>query len=209
MFKNPDRNRSTHIVPLTNLAAMLLVPLAVACGDPGSRDAKVSTEDPREMSAELDFGGLDSTEIRLNSPWSRNRVSNDPNPDAEPVRLTAVTTEELAGYDRAVFTFEERVPGYRLAFVTEGGGGCDGTEAVGGAPAHLAVEFERALSNDGGVPLVEDRDRRTRFPALVGATQSCDDGNKVRWLLATRGETDYRFLVMAGKPRLVVDLRHP
>ena len=93
--------------------------------------------------------------------------------------------------------------------MAEGGGGCDGTEAVGGAPAHLAVEFERAVSNDGGVPLVEDRDRNFRFSTLVGATQSCDDGKKVRWLLATRGETDFRFLVMAGKPRLIIDLQHP
>ena len=209
MFKNPDRNRSTHIVTLANLAAILLVPLAIACGDSGSRDPNVSTEDPRDMLTELDFGGLDSSEIRLNSPWSLNRVSKDPNPDAEPARLTAVATEMLAGYDRVIFSFEDRIPGYRLAFVTEGGGGCDGTEAVGRAPAYLAVEFERAVSNDDGVPLVEDRDRTTGFPALVGATQSCDDGTRVRWLLATNAEMEYRFFVMAGKPRLVVDLRHP
>lgn len=208
MFKKPDRNRSTRIVPLTNLAAILIVPLTVACGDSGSREANRST-DPRETSAERDLGGLDSTQIRLNSPWSRNRTSNEPDPDAEPVRLTAVTTEELTDYDRVIFTFEERVPGYRLAFVAGGGGGCDGTEPAGDAPAHLAVEFEPAVSNNGGIPLVEDRDRETRFPTLVGTTQSCDDGRKVRWLLAMRGETDYRFLVMVGKPRLVVDLRHP
>lgn len=158
---------------------------------------------------ESDYGDLDSTEIRLQAPWSRNRVSKAANPDAEPARLTAVSTETFPEYDRVVFTFEDRVPGYRLAFVAEGGGGCDGTEAVGGAPAHLAVEFERAVSNDGGVPLVEDRDRNFRFSTLVGATQSCDDGKKVRWLLATRGETDFRFLVMAGKPRLIIDLQHP
>ena len=209
MFKNSDRNRSIRFGRLANLAAAVLVPLAVACGDSRSRDPGISTDDPIEMLGERDFGGLDSAEIRLNSPWSRNRVSRDPNPDAEPARLTAVSTETLTGYDRIIFTFEDRIPGYRLQFVTEGGGGCDGTEAAGGAPVHLAVEFERAHSNDGGVPQVEDLDRKTRFPALARATQSCDDGYRVRWLLAVSRETDYRFLVMAGKPRLVIDLRHP
>ncbi len=209
MFNRPDRNHTIHIATLANIAAIALVAMAAACGDSRSRDFRGSTEDTQESLTESDYGDLDSTEIRLQAPWSRNRVSKAVTPDAEPARLTAVSTETLAEYDRVVFTFEDRVPGYRLAFVTDGGGGCAGTEAVGGAPAHLAVEFERAVSNDGGVPLVEDRDRKTRFPTLVGATQSCDDGGRVRWLLATRGETDYRFLVMAGKPRLILDLRHP
>ncbi len=209
MFNRPDHNHTIHIATLANIAAFALVAMAAACGDSRSRDSRASTEDPRESLTETDYGDLDSTEIRLQAPWSRNRVSKAANPDAAPARLTAVSTETLAEYDRVVFTFEDRVPGYRLSFVTEGGGGCDGTEAVAGAPAHLAVEFERAISNDGGAPLVEDRDRKTRFPTLVGATQSCDDGNRVRWLLATRGETDYRFLVMAGNPRLILDLRHP
>jgi len=183
--------------------------MTTACGDSRSRDSRASMENRQESLTESDYGDLDSTEIRLQAPWSRNRVSKAANPDAEPARLTAVSTETLEEYDRVVFTFEDRVPGYRLAFVTEGGGGCDGTETAGSAPAHLTVEFERAVSNDEGVPLVADRDRKTRFPTIVGATQSCDDGNKVRWLLATRGETDYRFLVMAGKPRLILDLQHP
>lgn len=207
-MSNSGRNRSTRTVVSPALAAIVLVLPAAACGDSGSRDSDPS-EDPGEVWQEPGFGGLDSADIRLNLPWSRNRVTKDPNPDAEPARLTAVSTEELAEYDRVVFTFEERIPGYRLAFLTEGGGGCDGTEAAGDAPAHLSVEFERARSNDGGVPLVEDRDRRTGFPVLAGATQSCDEGGTVRWLLAAGGETDYRIVEMVDKPRLVVDLRHP
>lgn len=207
-MSNSGRNRSTRTVVSPALAAIVLVLPAAACGDSGSRDSDPS-EDPGEVWQEPGFGGLDSADVRLSLPWSRNRVTKDPNPDAEPARLTAVSTETLAEYDRVVFTFEERIPGYRLAFLTEGGGGCDGTEAVGGAPAHLSVEFERALSNDGGAPLVEDRDRRTGFPVLVGATQSCDEGSTVRWLLATGGETDYRIIEMVDKPRLVLDLRHP
>ena len=210
MFKNPDRYRPTRFGVVRHLVAALLIQLAAACGDAGSRGQDVSSDNPREMLTESDFGGLDSTEMGLILPWSGNRVSKDPDPDAEPVPLTAVGMETHGGYDRVVFTFENRIPsGYRLAFVVEGGGGCDGTEPVDGGHAHLAVEFERALSNDAGEPLVEDRDRKTRFPALLGATQVCDDGDKVRWLLATRAEIEFRVFEMVTKPRLVLDLRHP
>lgn len=209
MINKFDRNSANPLAGTTNLPAILLVALAAACGESRSQDPYVSTDDPREKLTELDFGDLDSTEIRLTSPWSRNRVSQEPNLDLEPVRLVGVDGEELGGYDRVIFSFEDRIPGYRLAFVTEGGGGCDGTEAAGDAPVHLAVEFEPALSNDGGGPLVEDRDQAFDFPTLAGARQSCDEGNVVRWLLAANAETDYRFLEMTGKPRLVLDLRHP
>jgi len=211
VFNSPDRSRWTHFGRVSQLAAALLIQLAAACGgDTGSRDQDASSDDPRKMLTESDFGGLDSTGIGLILPWSGNKVSKDPDPDAEPVPLTAVATETHAEYDRMVFTFENRIPtGYRLAFVAEGGGGCDGTEPVEGGSAHLAVEFDRAFSNEAGEPLVEDRDRRTRFPALLGATQVCDDGNKVRWLLATRTETEFRIFEMVTKPRLVLDLRHP
>jgi len=195
-----------HITPLF---ASLFVLLAAACGD-DSRDLDpyVSTENPRETLTELDYGNLDSSQIRLNLPWSRNKVSRDPDPDAEPATLTAVTTETFEGYDRVVFTFGDRIPGYLLTYVAEGGGGCDGTEPAGDAPVHLVVEFEKARSNEGGAPLVEDRDRTIESPTLVGASQVCDEGDRVRWILGAGSEAEYRILEMLGSPRLVVDLRH-
>jgi hypothetical protein len=184
--------------------------LAVACGD-DSRDLDpyVSTESPGEALTELDYGSLDSSRVRLSLPWSGNTVSKDPAPDVEPATLSAVATESLSGYDRVVFTFRDRIPGYRLAYATEGGGGCDGAQPAGDAPAHLVVEFEKALSNEGGAPLVEDRDRAEDMPTLVGARQDCDEGDRVKWILAIRGEMEYRILEMFDEPRLVVDLRHP
>ena len=203
MLKKPYRHTSPFF-------ASLLVLLAAACGDDArDLDPYVSTENPRETLTELDYGDLDSAEIRLNLPWSRNKVSKDANPDAEPATLSAVTTETFEGYDRVVFAFGGRIPGYQLAYATEGGGGCDGTEPAGDAPAHLVVEFERARSNEGGVPLVEDRERSTDLPTLIGAAQVCDEGNRVKWILAARGDVEYRIFEALGNPRLVVDLRHP
>lgn len=203
MLKLPYR----HTTPLL---ASLLVLLAAACGgDSRDLDPYISTDSPREALTELDYGTLDSSEIRLNLPWSRNKVSKDPNPDAQPATLSAVTTEMFAGYDRVVFTFDNRIPGYLLEYRTEGGGGCDGSAPAGDAPAHLVVEFEKARSNEGGEPLVEDRDRTMDSPTLVGATQACDEGDRVKWILGVTSDVEYRILEMLGTPRLVVDLRHP
>lgn len=203
MYRKPYRGASLLLAPVLGL-------LAVACGD-DSRDLDpyVSTESPGEALTELDYGSLDSSRVRLSLPWSGNTVSKDPTPDAEPATLSAVATESLSGYDRVVFTFRDRIPGYRLAYATEGGGGCDGAQPAGEAPAHLVVEFEKALSNEGGAPLVEERDRTEDMPTLVGARQDCDEGDRVKWILAIRGEMEYRILEMFDEPRLVVDLRHP
>ncbi|MXW18714.1 MAG: hypothetical protein F4139_13520 [Gemmatimonadetes bacterium] len=203
MPNRPNRHALTLVTPL-------LVLLATGCGEDNRElDPYVSTENPRETLTELDYGNLDSAEIRLNLPWSRNKVSRDATPDVPPTALSAVTTESLDGYDRVVFTFNERYPGYALAYATEGGGGCDGTEPAGEAPAHLVVEFDGALSNEGGTPLVEDLERTLDFPALAGAAQVCDEGNRVKWILAAGAQVEYRILEMLGTPRLVVDLRHP
>ena len=184
--------------------------LVAGCGgDSRELDPYVSTENPRETLTELDYGDLDSAEIRLNLPWSRNKVSKDANPDADPAILSAVTTETVEGYDRVVFAFGDRIPGYELQYATEGGGGCDGTEPTGDAPANLVVEFDRARANDGGTPLTEDHERTLDFPTLVGAMQVCDEGDRVKWILSASAEVDYRILEMQGSPRLVVDLRHP
>lgn len=197
------------------ICALSITILAGCGGDaveeavPPEPDPLVSTETPRETMTDADYGELEPSEVGLSLPWTTNRVSRDPDPEDAPARLTAVSTDRSRGYDRVVFSFSPALPGYRLAMSTEAGAGCDGTEAASDAPAHLVVEFERAVSNDGGSALVGDRSRTTDFPALVDAVQVCDTDDKVRWLLGTSGGVDYRIMEVSVDPRLVVDLRHP
>ena len=201
---------------LRRSCAVLLATLAAACGDGAVDEAArpepdplVSTEIPGEPLTDADYGELEPSEVRLRLPWATNTITRDPDPEDAPARLTAVSTDRSRGFDRVVFSFSTALPGYRLEMLAEVGGGCDGTEAASDAPAHLVVEFERAVSNDGGAPLVADRTRSTGFPALVDAVQACDADGKVRWLLGTSGTLDYRLLEMSDDPRLVIDLRHP
>ena len=197
--------------------APLFVILAAACGgdragesDAPEPDPYISTESPRESLTETDFGEFDPADVGLNLTWTRNTVSKDPNPNAEPARLTAVTTEHSRGYDRVVFSFEGHIPGYRLGVTSEGGGGCDGMEAATDAPAHLTVELQGAQASQDGSPLIRDRNRATDYPALVNAVQTCDENETVRWVLGvTDARANYRIMETLDEPRLVVDLRHP
>ena len=172
-------------------------------------DPYISTENPSRALTEADYGELEPTEFGLNLPWGRNTVSRDPDPDDEPAQLTAVEIRRSRGFDRVIFSFTPKIPGYRLALATEAGGGCDGSEAGTDAPVHLTVEFQPARANQDGSPLVREREMTTDFPTLATATQTCDEGDKVRWLLGANGEVDYRIIEMLGEPRLVVDLQHP
>ncbi|MDE2805687.1 MAG: hypothetical protein OXN18_11150 [Gemmatimonadota bacterium] len=187
--------------------------LATACGDRTEEaptpDPFISTDNPRDELTEVDYGDLDPSQVSLNTPWGRNIVSKDATPDRDPATLMDVSTQSSDGYDRVIFTFESHIPGFRLALGTEAGGGCDGTAAATEAPAHLAVEFAGARANRDGGAIVTDQSRTVDFPALAAAMQTCDEGDRVRWILGTTGEVEYRIMETLGEPRLVVDLRHP
>ena len=198
---------------ITGLLAPAAMLLAVACGGDAAEEApvpdpRISTDNPREQLTETDYGDLDPSQIGLNTPWGRNIVSKDADPDRQPATLTAVATGSAEGYDRVIFTFDSHIPGFRLALGTEAGGGCDGTGEAAGAPAHLAVELRGARANQGGSATVTETTRALDFPTLATAAQTCDEGDTVRWLLGTAGEVDYRIMETLGEPRLVVDLRH-
>lgn len=201
------------------LPAGILCGLFVAlagCGEDTPDDdvqygGTLSAEEPREVShagmGEADYGDLEPAEVGLHIPWAQNLISRDPVPDAPTARLTDVTVQAMQGFDRVTFAFESRMAGYQLRLVEEGGGGCDGAEPGTDAAAQLAIEFPRTVSNNGGTPLVTDRDLAPDFPTLVRAVQACDEGDAVRWLLGARGEVEYRLLEVRMGNLVVVDLR--
>ncbi len=168
-------------------------------------------EEPREVRHEgmedTDYGDLNRADVGLHIPWAQNLISRDPVPDAAPARLTDVSAHAMDGFDRVIFTFEPKVAGYQLRLVEEGGGGCDASEPGTDAPVQLAIEFPRTISNDGGTPLVGERDLAPDFPTLVRAVQTCDEGDRVRWLLGAAGDMEYRLLEVRNSSMIVVDLR--
>ena len=200
----------------TTLAAALIVLPAGCGGDNGTDDvqygARLTPEEPREVRHEglddSDYGDLDRAEVGLHIRWAQNLITRDPSPpDAPVVRLTEVAVDAMEGFDRITFTFEPRVVGYTVELIEEGGGGCDGSEPGTEAAGQLAVEFPRAVSNAGGAPLVGDRDRTLDLPTVSRAVQTCDAGNKVRWLFGIAGDSEYRLLEVSMGHLLVLDVR--
>ena len=188
-----------------------MLPLLAACGgEQGETGSNGADEPPRELyrqgMAEVDYGDLDPDDVGLHVTWATNPISYDPRPDSETARLTDVTISSYDGFDRVTFNFEPRIPGYRLHF-TQAGGGCDGTGAGAGTPAQLAVEFTRATASDDGSSLIDERDLTPGHPALWRAVQTCDEGDRVTWLLGTSGEAEYRLMEALAYTLLVVDLR--
>ncbi len=205
--------RSSLIAPLAaaGLLAILLVTACAAPDEPAPEpDPLIRTDLPSTEMTAADYGELEPSEMRFNSPWSRNTISNDANPEAPLRSLVDVRAAQSRGFDRVVFQFEESLPGYRLTLSHEAGGGCDGSGPVHEAAAHLVVEFSGARAHDDAMmPLIGNSDMETGFPALAHATQSCDAEGTVRWILGMGTELEYRILEMRDAPRLVVDLRHP
>ena len=192
-------------------AALALSLTVAACGGGDAPepmpepDPNVSTPSPMAALTAADYGNLDSAEIGLNTPWTRNKVSNSSAPDGV-VQLTGLSTEAMDGFDRIVFAFDAGVPAYRLVLGAEdgGGGGCDGSEAGPDTPTHLAVEFTGTTASDGVGSEVEAPD----LPVLASVEQACDADGTLRWLLGMAADTEFRMLQMRGEPRLVVDFRH-
>ena len=195
--------------PIWSLALLLV--LAACGGEQGETGSNGADEPPREMyrqgMEEVDYGDLDPADVGLHVTWATNPISYDPRPDSETARLTDVTISSYNGFDRITFNFEPRIPGYRLHFTAEAGGGCDGTGEGTEMPAQLAVEFARATATDDGVSLIGERDLTPGYPALSRALQSCDEGDRVTWLLGTNGEAEYRLMEALTYTLLVVDLR--
>ena len=215
MFRKTTPELRPAMLPAGILCGLLAT--LGGCGDDSTDNvqfgATLPSEEPREVSHagmdEADYGDLDRADVGLHITWARNPISRDPIPDAPLARLTNVSAEPMEGFDRVTFAFEPRMAGYQLRLVEEGGGGCDGAEPGTDAPVQLAIEFPRTVSNDGGTPLVEARDLTLDLPTLVRAVQTCDEGEKVRWLLGASGEMEYRLLEVLTGNLVVVDLRNP
>jgi len=196
------------------VAVLATYSLGACGGDPEAsdpivdHDPRISTESPIEALTEADFAGLERTEVAINLDWTRNRVTKPMPAGAETATLAEVSTEQLEGFDRIIFTFDARVPGYELVLGTEAGGGCDGTGDGTDTAAHLAVEFTGAEAPADGAS-GQAAAMASGFPALATAVQSCNADGKVRWLLGMAADVEFRIIEMLKIPRLVVDLRHP
>jgi hypothetical protein len=130
--------------------------------------------------------------------------------DGMPVLLRAVRAAKNDGYDRVVFEFSERVPGYHLEYVSGPVLDCGaGDEKPVAGKAHLEARFYPANAHtEEGKPTVLEREIKPGLPVVRELERTCDFEAVVTWVIGTTAQNPYSVLELADPPRLVIDIGH-
>jgi hypothetical protein len=116
------------------------------------------------------------------------------------------------GYDRVVFDFRERRPGYRVEYVSRPVRECaSGREVQVRGDAILMVRMHPAQGYEQAagerLPTVQETDRRLDLPRILHLREVCNHLGTVEWVIGLAARGPYRVLALDGPPRLVVDVR--
>ncbi|MEO8180705.1 MAG: DUF4339 domain-containing protein [Deltaproteobacteria bacterium] len=128
----------------------------------------------------------------------------------EPALLQALRISKNDGFDRVVFEFRERMPGYRLEYLDRPVRDC-GSGAVRriDGQGRLEVRFSPASAHtEGGEPTVRARELRPALSTIREIERTCDFEGVVTWVVGTASAQRYRAFELSGPPRLVVDIDH-
>lgn len=130
--------------------------------------------------------------------------------DGMPSVLGAVRSAKNDGYDRVVFEFRERAPGYHLEYVGEPVRDCGAGDVkpVEGN-ARLEARFYPANAHtEQGQPTVPERELKPALPVVRELERTCDFEAVVTWVIGTTAKNPYSVLELVDPPRLVIDIEH-
>jgi len=128
----------------------------------------------------------------------------------EPALLSALRISKNDGFDRVVFEFRERLPGYRLEYLDKpvrdcGSGAVRRIEGDG----RLEVRFSPASGHtEGGEPTVRARELKPALSMIREIERTCDFEGVVTWVVGTASAQRFRAFELSGPPRLVLDIDH-
>ncbi|MET0413124.1 MAG: hypothetical protein ABW217_17590 [Polyangiaceae bacterium] len=130
--------------------------------------------------------------------------------DGMPSVLDAVRAAKNDGYDRVVFEFRERVPGYHLEYVAEPVLDCGAGDVkpVEGKARLEARFFPANAHTEQGQPTVAERELKPALPIVRELERTCDFEAVVTWVIGTTSKNPYSVLELADPPRLVIDIEH-
>jgi hypothetical protein len=125
--------------------------------------------------------------------------------------LTDVRTARHPGFERVVFEFENRLPGYAVGYASR-----PVTEDPSDLPLYLlgdrvlVVRMEAAAGFDGTEDLRITYEGPTRIrtgqPVVVELARIGDFEAVLSWAIATIGMPPFRVTTLTGPPRLVIDI---
>jgi hypothetical protein len=199
---------------VTGLLAALLLVAAAGCGSSKKSSAPEtgsSTITPPATTSTVNTGGIDTLPGAGTTP-----VEQKPG-TGETALLERVAIGRHEGYDRVVFQFRNRLPGYRVEYVQpplkEDGSG--NVVDVKGS-AFVVVRMEPASGFDlskGEGELVYKGPRRLEGSdsgtSIVREVVRTGDFEAVlHWAIGLEEQVDFRVVTAESPPRLIVDFRN-
>jgi hypothetical protein len=140
-----------------------------------------------------------------------NRVSvADPNTSpAQQPQLLAVSVGHHPAFDRVVFRFSSRAPGYDVRYVRRVLADASGQPIRLSGNAFLAVTMHSVASGQAGKPDAPQGRQRPRFPELREIVGSGDFEGHVSFGLGLTSKSGFRAFTLSNPDRLVVDVSIP
>ena len=134
----------------------------------------------------------------------------DPNtaPAGQP-QLLRVTTGHHATYDRVVFRFSSRAPGYYIRYVAQPTMDGSGNPVALAGNRFLAVTMHSVASAQAGKPPAPQGRQRPRYPQLRALVGTGDFEGYVSFTLGLKSKSGFRAFTLRNPDRLVVDVRIP
>jgi hypothetical protein len=128
----------------------------------------------------------------------------------EPALLNALRVTKNASFDRLVFEFRERVPGYRIEYVNRPARDCESGQLrrVDGQ-GRLELQFFPAQAHaEGGEPVFRARELKPALSVVAELERTCDRNGVLTWVVGTKAVNRYRAYELTAPPRLVVQIDH-
>jgi hypothetical protein len=134
----------------------------------------------------------------------------DPNTSpAQQPQLLSVSVGHHATFDRVVFRFSSRAPGYDVRYVRRVVEDASGQPVRLSGNAFLAVTMHSVASAQAGKPAAPQGRQRPRFPQLREIVGSGDFEGHVSFGLGLTSKSGFRAYTLSNPDRLVVDVRIP
>src|SRR5690606_28110133 len=123
--------------------------------------------------------------------------------------LVAVRTAAHDSFDRIVFEFDERVPGFHIEYIDRPVRKCGSGKATQLAgDGWLEVRMYPANAHtEEGRPTVAERERRPNLPVLSELELTCDFEAVVTWVFGVESPNRYQVRELNNPPRLIVDVQ--
>ncbi|MEY2931488.1 MAG: hypothetical protein RL033_2237 [Pseudomonadota bacterium] len=128
----------------------------------------------------------------------------------EPALLNALRVTKNADFDRVVFEFRERVPGYRIEYVNRPARDCESGQVrrVDGKGRLELQLFPAQAHAEDGEPAFRARELKPALSVVRELERTCDRNGVVTWVVGTNAVNRYRAYELSAPPRLVVQIDH-